>query len=132
MTRCDAAHRLERLEQRVVRRAGRGRAGPRVSVPFVLGEREQQVLGRDVFVAERLGFVLGFVEDLVELARQRRLRVALLRIARDLARDLLAQRGDARAELLQNGNDDALVLLEERGEQMEIVDDRIAVPARER
>ena len=88
------------------------------------------MLGRDVLVAERLRLVLGFVEDLVELARHRGLRVALLRVALDLARDLLAQRRHARAELLEDGNDDALVLLEERAEQVEVVDDRIADSAR--
>ena len=87
------------------------------------------MLGRDVLVAEPLGFVLGLVEDLVELARHRRLRVALLGIAVDLALHLLAQGCHADAELLEHGNDDALVLVEQRGEEVEVVDDGIAVRA---
>ena len=100
-------------------------------MPLVFGEREQHVLGRDVLVAELFGLVFGFVEDLVELARHRGLRVALLRVFVDPAGHLLAERGDAGAELLQHRNDDALILLEQRGEQMEIVDDRVAVAAGE-
>ena len=123
-----AAHGLERLEQRVVRRARR------VEQSLALGtlgvrQREQQMLGRHVLVAELLRFVFGAIEDLVQLARGGGLSVALLGIAVDLARDLLAQLRDAGAELLEDGNDDALVLLEEGGEQMEVEDDRIAVLA---
>ena len=122
-----AAHRLERLEQRLVRRAGgveqrRASRCPSCRPARAAGARSRRTRRRAVFAS-----LLGFVEDLVELARQRRLRVALLGILVDPAGDLLAQRGDARAELLEDGNDDALVLLEQRGEQVEVVDDRIAV-----
>ena len=70
------------------------------------------MLRRDVQVAERLRFILGFVEDLIHLSRERWLSVGLLRIAAGLALDLLAQLRDVHAELLENGNDDAFVLRE--------------------
>ena len=85
------------------------------------------MLGRDVLIAQLLGFLLGAVEDLVELAGEVGLRIALLWIARYLALGALAKRGDARAELLEDRNDNALLLVEQRPEQMDIVDDRIAV-----
>ena len=91
-----------------------------------LGEREQQVLGRDVLVAERLRFLLGLVEDLVQLARERRLRVALLGNRAVSALDLLAELRDVDAELLEDGHDDALVLRQQGEQQMEVVDERIA------
>ena len=100
-------------------------------MPFVSASASSRCSVETYSSPSSFGFVFGLVEDLVELARHRRLRVALLRILVDAARDLLAQRGDAGAELLENGNDDALVLLEERGEQMEVVDERIAVSAGE-
>jgi hypothetical protein len=95
----------------------------------VSASASKQVLGRHVLVAECLRLVLGFIEDLIELARQRRLRVGLFRISLDLAGDLLAQPGHIRAELLQDGNDDALLLIEERAEQVEILDDGVSVLA---
>ena len=85
------------------------------------------MLGRHVLVAELLRFGFGAVEDLVQLARGSWLRVALLGIAVDFARDLLAQLRDAGAELLEHGNDDTLILLEEGCEQVQVEDDRIAV-----
>jgi hypothetical protein len=39
---------------------------------------------------------------------------------------LLAQASDAHAKLLQNGNDDSLVLIQQGEEEVKIVDDRIA------
>ena len=62
-----------------------------------------------------LRLVLGAVEDLVELARERRLRVATASGSAPISRStLLAQRGDVDAELLEDRDDDALVLVEQR------------------
>ena len=79
-----------------------------------------------------LGLVLGLVEHLIELARDRRLGVAAAWGSGPIsARDLLPEGGDVDAELLEKGDDDALVLLEQRGEQVDVVDERIAGAARE-
>ena len=62
-----AAHLGERLEQLVAGRAGRAQ---RVAgLAGVGGERQQQVLGRDVLVAELAHLVLGRAQDLDQLAR---------------------------------------------------------------
>ena len=73
-----AAHSLKSLEQRIARGAKRRQHGAAFRA-LRLREREQQMLGRDVFVPERLRFLLGLVEDLIHLARKRRLRARLLR-----------------------------------------------------
>src|SRR5205814_10682529 len=125
-----AAHGLERFAQRV-----RGRTGL-AEYRAALGalgfrQREEEMLSGDVLVAERLGLGLGAIEDLIQLARHGWLpATALFRVARHFARDALADRRHVRAGLLQDWNNDALVLFEQRGEQVKIVDERIAVLAR--
>ena len=94
-----AAYGFECREQGVVVGADGGQDAPALGA-LGFREREKQMFGRDVLVAEVLRLVLGFVEDLIQLARERRLGAGLFRIARDLARYLLAQRGDARPEFL--------------------------------
>src|SRR5207237_8693124 len=110
---------FDRLEQTVVGYADFIQEPPRLA--FDLGEREQQMLGRDVLVAQLLGFLLGAVEDLVELAGEVGLGIALLWIARYLALGALGKRGDARAELLADGNDNALLLVVQRPEQVVLI-----------
>src|SRR5258706_10798761 len=89
------------------------------------------MLGRYEFIAKLLGVGLCLVEDLIELAGERRLRVRLLGVARHLSPDGLAKLGYADAKLLQNRDNDALVLCEEREQQVEVVDERIPRAARE-
>jgi hypothetical protein len=84
------------------------------------------MLGRHELVAELFRLVLGTIEYLVQLARYRRLRIALLWQTVDLARHLIAKRRHADADLLQNRNDDSFVLLEQSAEQVEIVNDGVA------
>jgi hypothetical protein len=123
-------HRLKCFEQRVVGCAGSGQQGFALGA-FYLGEREKKVLGRDELVAEVFRVGLGFIEDLVQLSGERGLRVRLFWEARHLATDRLAKLRNADAELLEDGNDDAFILREEREEQMKVVDERIARAARE-
>jgi len=85
------------------------------------------MLRRHVLVAEPFRLILGFIENLVQLARECRLRIGLLGVSVDLARDLFAQRRYTRAELLENRDDDTLILLEQGLQEMEIVDDGISV-----
>ena len=85
-----SAHCLERFEQRLARYSD----GVEQRLAFgalYLGEREQQVLGRDVFIAEILCLFLRAVENLSELTRKIRLRIALLGVARGLCFCLLTQ-----------------------------------------
>ena len=124
-----APHRFKRLEQLV---AGDAHAAEEIArLGLGAGERNEQVLSRDVLVAKFLRFVLGLVEDLIQLTREIGLGVALLRVAVDLAPHLVAERGDADTELLQDGHDDALVLIEQRRKQMKVVDDRVPVATSE-
>jgi hypothetical protein len=73
-----AANLLQRLQQRLARGAlRREQVSRRRALP--LRQPEQQVLRGDVLVLEVPGLLLGTVQDLVQLARDRRLRAAVLR-----------------------------------------------------
>ena len=71
------------------------------------------------------------LHDLREFAAEARLRIALLGIASGFEFRGSAQRGDVRADALEDRYDDPLVLNEQRQQQMEIVDEWIARFARE-
>src|ERR1035437_9313910 len=126
-----AAHRLHRVGEPLGRDA---RIAQQRHAVGALGarEREQQVLGRHELVAERLGELLGPVDDVRQFARERRTRVALLGVARDLAVDRLRQGRKRDAEFLENGRDDAFVLIEEHAKQVRIVHERIPLATRQR
>ncbi len=126
-----APHLLEGFEQRLA--VGPNGAQQREALRFLdRREREQQVLGADVLVLERLGLFLGLVEHLIELAGERRVAAAaLLGIARSLLLDLGSQVADVRADLLQERNDDPFFLAEQGEEQVAIVDEGIAGAAGE-
>ena len=53
----------------------------------------------------------------------------MLRVAADLAGEILAELGDVDAEFLEDGDDDALVLVEQRAQEMQVLDDGVAVLA---
>src|SRR5690242_5092266 len=123
-------HLLERLEQRLVIGTNVSQEVPTFS-SLDVGEREQEVLSRNELVPKVSRISFGLVENLIDLARQSWLGVRLFRIARSLSSDHLTQLGQADAEFLQDGHDDALVLVEQRGQQVEVVDERIARATRE-
>ena len=58
-------------------------------------------------------------------------RIRLLRIARHFASDRLTKLGDTDPKLLKDGNDDALVLSQKSHEEVQIVNEGIARPARQ-
>ena len=126
-----ASHGLQRLEQRGARNTELLQQDPRFRA-LRLGQREQQVLGRHEGVLQLSRFVVGSVEDLVELAGETRLRAALLGIARDLLLNSLAKAVHIDAELVEERDDDPLGLAKQREQQVPVVDERIAVLARER
>ena len=126
-----AAHGFQCLEQIIAGDADGIEQGLRLRA-FDIGECEKEMLGGDVLVAQLLGLVLGAIEDLIELAREIGLRAALLRVPRDFPLHAFAKRGDAGAKLLENRDNDALLLVEQRGEKMDVVDCRITVSPRER
>src|SRR4029078_6895822 len=72
------------------------------------------------------------VEYLFQIARGIRLRIALPGEPVDLAPNLIAERGGVRTEVVSDGHEKALAVVEGRGEEMEIVDDGIAVATGER
>ena len=122
-----AAHFLERLQQDVLLDARLGEPLRRVAAR--LGQGHQEVLGRDVLVAEFLGDLEGAVEDARQLAREHRVGRGArdLGAAVELGLDLAGERVGVGAELLENGDDDAVVLLEQ-GEQ-EVVAGQLRVAA---
>ena len=98
---------------------------------LLFGEREQQVLSRDVRIAERLRISVGAVENARKLTRERRIGPArLLGKAIDFALGLGQELRDVEARFLEQRHDNAFLLLEESVEQMGIVDDGIAFGAR--
>ena len=99
--------------------------------PLDVRQGEKEVLGRNEFVPQFFCVAFSFVEYLVQLARESRLRIGLLRVARHLAPDCFSQLCDADAELLQDGNDDALVLREQGHEQMQVINERVPGTSRE-
>ena len=121
-----AAHVGERLQQALARRAGGAQrlAGGAV----VAGEREQQVLDGDVLVLERRA----------SRARRRagsagaratssaRPRCASVGSVVERGVDVGAQRVGRDADLAEHGRDEAALLVEQRGEQMQRGDLRVA------
>ena len=65
-------------------------------------------------------------ENLIQLARQSWRRVGLLRIPGGLPARVLEKLVNTDAELVEDGSDNAFVLLEEGEEEMKIVNDRIS------
>ena len=129
--RVRSSHRLERVEQSFSRDAERLEERGALRA-FRIGESQQDVLDGDVLIAERLRERLGAVEHLRQLATELRRGIALLRIARELGVERRAQLRDGDAELLQDGNDDAILLVEHHAQEVCVVDERISGATRER
>jgi hypothetical protein len=125
-----AANRLQRLEKIVVGGADAIEKSLALGALYI-GKSQKKVLGGDEIVAEVARVFLGAVEDLVYLARKRRLGVRLLRVARHLPADGFAELRDADTKFLEYGNDDSFVLGEEGEEKMKVVDERIAGASRQ-
>src|SRR2546423_10596814 len=89
------------------------------------------MFGGDELVAQLPRVGLRFIEYLIQLPGERRLRARLLGISRHLASNCLAQLCHADTELLKNGDDDSFVLSEERHQEMEVVHERIAGASRQ-
>src|SRR5206468_2177660 len=113
-----AAHRRERLEDRLAIRADlvqRATGG----IAFLCGDREQQMLGRDVFVLE----LLGLFERRLEHARSRARELGL-GAAGDLGKrtqrplELALEPLDRDPELLEHGDRTSLGLGEQRAQQV--------------
>src|SRR2546422_1650544 len=127
-----AAHAFERGQQLRTGDAIGGEQLPRRRV-LLLGERQEQMLGRDVGIAERFRFLVGAIQDARQLPGNRRISAArLLGKALDLALRLGLELRDVEPRLLQQRHDDSFVLLQQREEKMRIVDDGIALGAGER
>src|SRR4030095_15303308 len=103
-----APHFLERLEQVVLLDAGPAEAPRRVASRFREGEEE--VLRRDVLVTEFPGDLEGAVEDSREIPGDRRVRggAGNLRLPFEVGLDVPGELLGARAELLEDRNDDAV------------------------
>ena len=86
----------------------------------MVGEGEQQVLGGDVLVLELAQLALGGAQDGDELAADGGLAGGALdgREPVEGGVDVLADGLGAGAELAQDGDDEAVLLLEQDGEQV--------------
>ena len=93
-----------------------------------LGEREQQVLGRDVLVLELAGLALGGAQDVEQLARRARLARAGGDRGKAVERPsgVAADGGRVGADLAQDGADEPVLLVEQRQQQMSRRDFRVA------
>jgi len=87
---------------------------------FRVGDPDQEMLGRDVFVLEVVGRLECGVEDLPQRAADPRLggRTADLRILGDLSRNLGLDGRRIQSELVQDRSDDAPLLLKQGEQQM--------------
>ena len=108
----------ERPVERVLRDTGLPQDAARCPVAL-LGDRDEEVLGRAVVVLEPLHLLPGGVEDGLEPgAHVLPARPADLREAADLGLDVPPDRLRPGAELRQEGADDAILLLDEREQEM--------------
>ena len=122
-----AADLLQGLQQRVLLDARFREAVRRIAAR--LGEGQQEVLARDVLVAELLGDLEGPVEDVVQVAGEQGIgrRARNLGPRLELRLDLAGESFGVGPELLQNGDHNALALLEQ-GEQ-EVITGQLGVAA---
>jgi hypothetical protein len=105
----------DRLGKRVAVRQQVGDA--RVAV----GQRQQEMLGRDVLVRERGHLLLGALQRAHELLRGPDLGLvgaADRRQRRDRLLDRGAQRGQVRPDFLDHGRDEAVLLIQQRRQQV--------------
>ena len=117
-----AADALERLEDGLA--AGGVALEEGLALAADLGDGQQQVLGRDVLVAEAAGLVLGTLDD-APGARIHRQRAALDPGAPgEDRRQLAAEPGQVDAEPAERLGRDAVVGLDERGQDVLGVEDR--------
>ena len=121
-----AADALERLQDGLA--AGGVALEQRLALAADLGDAEQQVLGRDVLVAEAPGLGLGALDD-APGARVERQRAALDPGASGEDRgQLAAERGQVDAEPAERLGRDAVIRLDERGQDVLGVEDRAVEP----
>jgi hypothetical protein len=96
---------------------------------LLLGEREQEVLGGDVVVLEVFGFLEGVLEDFVEGVAEAGLGGRALDFGElgDGGAEGVGERLDGDADLFKDGEDDALVIFEEGGHEVQREDFGVAV-----
>ena len=125
-----AAHRLERRRQLFHSNTGLLQQR-RTLCALRAGQRQQQMFGGDVFVAHALRLCLGGVEYGSQLTGKRRIGIGLLGIAGDFGVERRPQCHEIDVAVLQDRHDDAFVLIQQDAQQMRIVNQRIAIAARE-
>ena len=121
-----AAHALERLEDGLA--AGGMPLEQLLALTTDLGGGQQQVLGRDVLVAEALGLGLGALEDVPGPRVHRHRAAGDPRAAREDRGDLAAECREVHAEPAQRLGRDAVIGLEERGQDVLGIEDRAVEP----
>ena len=127
------AHPLERREQVIPIDPRVGQQLPRRGA-LLLGQRQEQVLRGDVRVVEAFRLAVGAIDHVGQLAGQHRLGsgAGLLGEPFELALRFGAQLSGVQTDFLQQGNDDALFLRQQRMKEMGIVDHGVAPRARQR
>ena len=129
-----SSNRGERLQDGVVRRAVTRQQLLR-RIALQTGQRQQHVLGRNVFVLEGVGFLERLLQNLIDRRRHsRRLRAAAARDFRQLLNffvEVAEHRLRPDADFFEHRRNDAFAVLDQRGQQMERSKFRIAVLGRE-
>ena len=116
-----ATHALEGLEDRLL--AGRVRVEQRLRVATGLGDAEEQMLGRDVVVAETAGLSLRPIDDALRPGVEGKGAALDAGAARQRGGELAAERGQVDAEAAQRLRRDPVVGLDERAEHVLGVED---------
>ena len=117
-----AAHLLQRRQDLLTAGCGTLEDALRVAARF--SRREEQVLGRDVLIAQALGLVLGAFQELARARIDRHLATGDPRAPPKDGGELDADRRRVRAKLTQGRGGHALGVLEQRGEDVLGVEDR--------
>ena len=121
-----AADALERLEQGLA--TGRMALEQLLGLAADLGDREQEMLGRDVFVAETLGLGLGQLDHAPGARVHRHRAAGDPRAPGEDRRELAAEAGQVDAEPAKRLGRDAVVRLDQRGQDVLGVEDRAVEP----
>ena len=102
-------------------------------IALVARERQQEELARDELVATLDGFLVGQIEEIVEIARDRDLAAGAFHLGQPIDRllECLLQPGDRDASACEERRRAAILLGEQRRQQMLGLDETVVVSKRQ-
>ena len=123
-----AADRRERLEDSVARQPGLLEQARGGGAAFFAGDGDEQVLRADVLILQPLGLRARQIGDQLQPGRDRRRRAAVhLGLLADRVPGVSCDRGRIQLQLAQQCRDHAVLLLDERDEQVLGLDLRVVL-----